>query len=85
MDSQTQLFDAGPPQRPAMPARTCTPFRPGTGPAGETCRTCRHLVRVRLAGTYLKCGLMRLAWTHGGATDIKAGWPACGAWESAKG
>lgn len=55
---------------------------PGSGPAGETCRSCKHLFRRQLAGTYLKCALMRPAWTGGGATDVKAGSPACSRWEA---
>lgn len=57
---------------------------PGSGPPGETCKTCGHLVRKRMAKTYLKCGLMRLSWTGGGGTDVKAASPACRNWESAE-
>lgn len=56
---------------------------PGTGPQGETCGTCANLVRKQMAGTYLKCGLMRSAWTGGGGTDVRAKDPACRAWERA--
>lgn len=31
---------------------------PGTGPKGETCGSCAHLYRNRLAKTYLKCALI---------------------------
>jgi len=55
--------------------------KPGTGPQGETCKTCRHIYRNEMAKTYLKCGLMRAVWTGGPATDIKASWPACSKWE----
>jgi hypothetical protein len=54
---------------------------PGTGPEGETCKTCAHLYRNRMAKTYLKCGLMRAVWTGGGATDVLARSPACRRWE----
>lgn len=57
--------------------------KPGTGPEGETCKTCRHIYRNQMAKTYLKCGLMRAVWTGGAATDIKASWPACSKWEPA--
>lgn len=57
---------------------------PGTGPAGETCKTCAHLYRKALARTYLKCGLMQAAWTGGGKTDVKASAPACSKWEAAQ-
>ena len=54
---------------------------PGTGPEGETCRTCRHLERREFAKTYLKCGLMRSYWTGGGGSDVRAKDPACRRWE----
>lgn len=50
---------------------------PGTGPVGETCKTCQHYTFVQMAKRYLKCGLMRHAWTGGPGTDIRAGDPAC--------
>lgn len=55
---------------------------PGTGPDGETCGSCRHLVRKQLANIYRKCGLCRPWWTGGGATDVKARSPACSRWEA---
>lgn len=54
---------------------------PGTGPAGETCGSCKHLFRNRMAKTYLKCELNRPRWTGGGATDIRARDAACQKWE----
>lgn len=56
---------------------------PGTGPAGETCRTCRHYTRKRMSKVYRKCGLMAQHWTNGYGTDIKASAPACRRWEAA--
>jgi hypothetical protein len=53
----------------------------GTGPAGETCGSCRHMARRDLSKTYLKCALMRAVWTGGGATDVRAGDAACRRWE----
>jgi hypothetical protein len=58
---------------------------PGTGPAGETCRTCRHYTHKRMANSYRKCELMRDYWTGGPGTDIKAGSPACRRWEKPDG
>lgn len=56
--------------------------RPGTGPAGETCKTCAHAVRVQGGSRkFLKCAVIRHRWTHGPGTDIKAGSPACEMWE----
>lgn len=57
-------------------------FPPGTGPEGETCKTCAHIVRKHLSKTYLKCGKAEYKWTGGGASDIRAGSKACKAWEA---
>ncbi len=54
---------------------------PGKGPAGETCKTCKHLVRLEYAKTYFKCGLCRGGWTHGVGTDIRLRSSACRLWE----
>ncbi|SDA13121.1 hypothetical protein SAMN02799622_00915 [Methylobacterium sp. UNC378MF] len=53
---------------------------PGTGPAGETCGSCAHVVRRQMARVYLKCGLMRRGWTAGIASDVRAKAPACSRW-----
>ncbi len=55
---------------------------PGTGPAGETCKSCKHIYRNRMSKTYLKCELTRASWTGGPGTDILAGAPACSKWEA---
>jgi hypothetical protein len=55
---------------------------PGTGPKGETCKTCAHLYRNHLAKTYLKCELNRAAWTGGRKTDVLASAPACEKWSA---
>lgn len=55
---------------------------PGTGPQGETCKSCRHLVRRQWGKTYLKCGLMRDYWTKGSGSDIRARAAACRRWEA---
>lgn len=56
----------------------------GTGPKGETCKTCRHLYRnQRSQKTYLKCELFRPFWTGGRKTDVLAKSPACNHWEGA--
>lgn len=56
-------------------------WKPGTGPQGETCKTCAHLVRRRFSKVYLKCGLMKAQWTGGPGSDVKARDPACKKWE----
>lgn len=55
---------------------------PGTGPAGETCKSCRHRVARQYAKAYWKCRLMAAAWTHGRSTDIRLKSPACRRWEA---
>lgn len=56
---------------------------PGTGPAGETCGSCEHVVRARSYSNskrWLKCGLMQPAWTSGRGSDVLARMPACSKW-----
>jgi len=55
--------------------------RPGSGPDGETCKSCQHLVRNRQSKTYLKCGLMSAFWTASRRTDVLARSPAFQYWE----
>jgi len=54
----------------------------GSGPKGETCKTCRHLTRVKHAKTYLNCGLLRKQWTSGPGSDVRAKDAACWKWEA---
>lgn len=54
--------------------------RPGTGPKGETCGTCKNCVRMR---RWSKCDLARKAWTGGRGTDILVRTAACDKWEAA--
>jgi len=58
-------------------------WKPGSGPQGETCKSCRHIVRVQSDGghTFRKCALMEAHWTRGPGSDIKASAPACRHWE----
>lgn len=53
---------------------------PGTGPSGETCGSCQHIMRT---ARYRKCDLVRRLWTGGPGTDIKARSAACSKWEKA--
>src|SRR5208282_6310653 len=57
---------------------------PGTGPVGETCRTCKHYTHNRgsegRSKPYPKCGLVKT--TNGPGTDIKAKSLACEKWET---
>jgi len=52
---------------------------PGTGPAGETCGTCKHIARGR---RWAKCALSRGKWTSSRGTDILVKSPACRKWEA---
>lgn len=54
---------------------------PGTGPEGETCGSCNHIVRLRYSRVYPKCRLMERLWTCGPGTDILVRSPACRRWE----
>lgn len=51
---------------------------PGTGPAGEFCRSCQHRIQFR---RWNKCDLARGKWTGGRASDILASAPACKFWK----
>lgn len=55
---------------------------PGTGPAGETCKTCKHRARIEHAKVYQKCLLAKYRWTGGPGSDIKVASPACSRWEA---
>lgn len=69
---------------PHPPARRGYAMAPGTGPAGETCGSCRHAYR-REAGlkSVTKCARSR---HQGGsiASDIVRTSPACLLWEPAR-
>lgn len=55
---------------------------PGTGPAGETCGSCKKCVSVQGGSKrYNKCLIIRHRWTSGPGTDIKRKSPACEMWE----
>jgi len=51
---------------------------PGSGPEGETCRTCAYIKVNQQSRRYYKCGLVPM--THGPATDIRLKSPACSFW-----
>lgn len=57
------------------------PAPPGTGPKGETCKTCENLCAKHMASTYYKCVVMKSAWSGGGGTDVKVRSPACSYWK----
>ena len=56
-------------------------FNPGTGPANETCGTCKFIGKVR---RWAKCyhDFARRKHTHGRGSDILVRSPACKYWEA---
>lgn len=54
--------------------------KPGSGPQGETCGSCRHAHARGPRRNYWKCG--RVKATCGHATDIRKKTPACRKWEA---
>ncbi len=57
------------------------PSPPGTGPEGETCKSCAHCCYHKPSSKrYYKCELMKI--TFGAGTDIRLKDLACRRWES---
>jgi len=86
MIEQLHFFITGP-QKIYIPASgpkkldRAHPMTTGSGPDGETCKSCKHCTRSESHARkrFYKCGLMRA--TRGSATDIRLKDPACGRWE----
>lgn len=77
----TDLF--GQPATAPEKLRGGYPRRPGSGPTGETCGTCRNCIATGPhSRVYYKCKVLQFRWTHGPGTDIKKKTPACEMWES---
>lgn len=56
--------------------------RPGTGPKGQRCNTCRHCMLVSADGQRVRrCELTAPKWDRGAQMDIKHNAPACKHWE----
>lgn len=51
----------------------------GSGPQGETCKTCAHSYNHEYAKRYWKCDLVKA--TASPRTDIRLKWAACARWE----
>ncbi len=59
------------------------PAKPGTGPDGETCKTCRYRLSLDYHDTmYFKCELANI--THGPGTDLRLKDEACEMWAEVK-
>ena len=56
------------------------PTQPGTGPAGETCKSCGNCVIMR---KWRKCAVMQGRWTCGRGSDVASASPACSMWKRA--
>lgn len=70
------------PKRRRDPVPRGHAWKPGTGPEGETCKTCAHRVRLHYHNkVYQKCGKNEAGWTHGRGSDIRVADPACKFWE----
>ena len=81
------IFELTPP--PAEDTKPKNPVKgyaatPGSGPKGETCRTCKH-ARQRGGGSraYWKCDLIKP--TRGPGSDIRLKSPACWRFEKEDG
>lgn len=57
---------------------------PGTGPQGETCGSCGHLVERQFSRSYYKCVLQRQLWTGGLGTDVRLKDRSCSKWITKK-
>ncbi|NVJ90855.1 MAG: hypothetical protein HWE34_04315 [Methylocystaceae bacterium] len=57
-------------------------WHPGTGPDGETCKTCRYPVDCGCNRTFYKCEMNKARWTNSRRTDILLKAPACRHWEA---
>ena len=85
MNADISLFGWDEPMKPTkrktgQPKGNAAPI--GSGPKGETCRTCAHSRCVRLAKVYHKCALVKA--TGGPGTDIRLKWAACSRFEKRK-
>lgn len=60
--------------------------RPGSGPDGETCKTCGHCCKLHRDGwAGYKCAVIRHRWSRSPATDVALRSPACEAFQKALG
>lgn len=60
--------------------------KPGTGPAGETCGSCKHSEHGGTGSrSFPKCALTRACHTSSRRTDILMRAPACEKWEADRG
>jgi len=72
-----EISDEPPPKTKPQAKGWAAP--PGTGPKGETCRSCKHSYYHEMSKRYWKCDLVEP--TGGLGTDIRLKWAACLYWE----
>ena len=70
------LFERG---KPIAPRLTEMRAKWGSPPAGARCKHCVKCYSIGRNGKYLKCALY--GESHGAATDWRANWTGCGAFE----
>lgn len=80
--ADTSLFGWEEPMKPqkakrGQPKGNAAPI--GSGPAGETCGSCKNAYCFEYAKRYWKCRLVKP--TGGPGTDIRLKWAACARWE----
>jgi len=82
---QKNIFGKNEPARKMIPYGHEKPNgyadKPGTGPAGESCKTCKFNVLLATKSPVHKCFLMRAQWDRSALTDIRVKSPACSKWE----
>ena len=69
-----------PRERGGSPPAVATPAPVGSGPNGETCKTCRFSYAREFSQRYWKCALVKA--TRGEGTDIRIKWAACSQWDA---
>lgn len=84
MSADVSLFGWDMPMKPKGKAKRDESARGnaapiGSGPQGETCKTCIHAYSIEFAKRYHKCDLVKA--TASTKTDIRLKWAACSRWE----
>lgn len=74
----SELLELSKPSRTGRP--TGYAAAPGSGPLGQSCKSCRHMKRVGLVRAFRKCDLMREFWDGSRKSDVNSSSPACCRW-----
>lgn len=81
-DTSANLFNWDEPMKPRPKSKNAARGNAapiGSGPQGETCKTCIHSYSSEMASRYWKCDLVKA--THSPKTDIRLKWASCSRWE----